>query len=146
MFEETLKPRVALWAHIAAGVFVGTVAANAATWAGTLWMAHLAARDAQEKISLDAERRRQASEAERQQSEAQQRARQLLQAQQQRDAEQRKQQVLAEAERRELAWARYYRKPFACDEAKGGVWSVECANDYIRAKANFQALYDAGKL
>jgi hypothetical protein len=51
-----------------------------------------------------------------------------------------------EVERREAAWTVFYRKPAACDEARGGTWSVDCANEFMRAKQRFAELYDAGKL
>lgn len=53
---------------------------------------------------------------------------------------------MEESARRELAWTRFYRKPPGCDEARGGAWTVDCANDYIRAKKRFAEQYDAGKL
>ena len=67
-------------------------------------------------------------------------------ADQQRAANEARQREMEESARRELAWTRFYRKPPGCDEARGGAWTVDCANDYIRAKKRFAEQYDAGKL
>lgn len=146
MLEQHLTPKTSLWRHIALGVFLGTVAANAVTWAATVWSARWVAQEAAEAVAregavkrAEAEQRRATREqiaeakrdAERQEAEARKRA----------DAEK-----TAAEERREVAWARFYRKPAHCDETRGGQWSVECANDYMRAKARFNEQYDAGKL
>lgn len=48
-------------------------------------------------------------------------------------------------EQKELAWARYYKKPAQCDVSPGRDTIVECANHYIRARREFEAAYAAGK-
>lgn len=146
MFDDHLKPRVPLWLHIAVGVFLGTVGANVATWGAAAWAAKLTAQEAAEQLGRAAQQRRQATDAEQAARVQADTARRQQAANQQRAVEQQKQQAEAEKERRELAWTRFYRKPPACDESKGGAWTVDCANDYIRAKARFADLYDAGKL
>ena len=50
--------------------------------------------------------------------------------------------VIAEADRRERAWAKFYRKPAACNDAA----SMECANGFIRAKKTFDEKYAKGEL
>ena len=50
--------------------------------------------------------------------------------------------VIAEADRRERAWAKFYRKPAACNDAA----SMECANGFIRAKKSFEEKYARGEL
>ncbi|MGZ5269241.1 MAG: hypothetical protein ACXWC6_01375 [Ramlibacter sp.] len=52
---------------------------------------------------------------------------------------------LVQVEAREDAWARYYRRPAACEKPEGQAF-VDCANDYIRAKRKFEELYSAGRL
>jgi hypothetical protein len=48
----------------------------------------------------------------------------------------------AEAERKEQAWAKFYRKPASCNDAA----TMTCANDYIRAKRDFEKKYAKGEL
>ncbi len=146
MLEDHLKPKVGLWLHIAVGVFLGTTAANLAMWGGSLWMAKQAAQELSARLEREAQQLKQSREAERE-AKAQADAVKRQQATDQQQArEQRKQQADAEAERRELAWTRFYQKPPACDEARGGAWTVDCANGYMRARARFAEMYDAGKL
>lgn len=42
---------------------------------------------------------------------------------------------------KEGAWLRWYKRPAACAEGN----SVECGNDYIRKRREFEALVSAGK-
>ena len=58
----------------------------------------------------------------------------------QRQQEASRQAVIAEQQRRAAAWAAFYQVPKRCV----GVASVECANDYIRAKRAFEATYKPG--
>jgi hypothetical protein len=46
------------------------------------------------------------------------------------------------AERKEHAWARFYRRPPMCEAAA----TIECANDYIRAKRTFEERYARNQL
>ena len=48
-------------------------------------------------------------------------------------------------ERKERAWALFYKKPAACDEIPPKASMVECANHFIRAKREFEQLHGAGK-
>lgn len=50
--------------------------------------------------------------------------------------------TLAEADRKERAWAKFYRKPPSCNEAA----TMECANGFIRAKRTFEEKYARGDL
>jgi len=54
--------------------------------------------------------------------------------------------ALQAIERKERAWALFYKKPAACDEIPPKASMVECANHFIRAKREFEQLYEAGKL
>lgn len=54
----------------------------------------------------------------------------------------RKRAVITETDRKERAWARFYRKPFICNDAA----TLECANAYIRAKRSFEDKYARGEL
>jgi hypothetical protein len=49
-------------------------------------------------------------------------------------------------ERRERAWARYYRKPPHCDDSPTADAMIDCANHYIRSRRQFDEAYAAGKL
>jgi len=142
MLEDHLKPRVALWAHIAVGVCLGILSATVVMATVAALMLRARESSAAETLQLSAEKlqREQATRA------ADERARTQQATEAQKEQEAARARRLEEAERRELAWTRYYRKPAPCDEAKGGTWSVDCANDYIRARARFSALYDSGKL
>jgi len=111
---------------------------------------------AQETLRLNQEAQRQAqAQIEQMQREALARQAQL-EAQQQREEEQRiqastEQQRAAEAarraeaeaaDRREKAWARFYRPPPHCETAA----TMECTNRYIRAKRLFDEKYGKGEL
>lgn len=135
--------RSLLWLHIAAGVFVGTVAANLATWGAAAWATRSAAAEVASQVQAATQKGQEAAQAaERARAQAEI-ERRRSEAARQRQIEQQKRDQQAEVEKRELAWARFYRKPQACDEARGGSWSVDCANDYIRAKRRFAEQYDA---
>ena len=144
--EDHLRPRIALWAHIAIGVclgIIGAVAIMGCIGALTLSVWTAAVADAMKRSAEQMQQTKAA--ATRAASKADAERRQLL-AETQRAEEAEKSRKIAEDERRDLAWARYYRKASTCDETRGGAWSVDCANDYMRAKARFAELYDAGKL
>jgi hypothetical protein len=53
---------------------------------------------------------------------------------------------LTDLERKQRAWARYYKKPPHCDDNPTSDTLVECANHYIRARRQFDEAYAAGKL
>ncbi len=50
--------------------------------------------------------------------------------------------AIAEADRKERAWAKFYRQPPSCNDAA----SMECANGFIRAKRAFEEKYARGAL
>ena len=47
-------------------------------------------------------------------------------------------------ERKERAWAAYYKKPAPCDDNPSKDAMIECANHYIRAKRQFEQDYAGG--
>lgn len=49
------------------------------------------------------------------------------------------------AERKDRAWAEFYKKPALCDEYTSRDVMVECANQYIRARSQFEETYGTGK-
>jgi hypothetical protein len=51
----------------------------------------------------------------------------------------------AAAERKERAWAMYYSRPPQCDDNPARQTMIECANQFIRAKREFEELWSAGK-
>jgi hypothetical protein len=137
---------VPLFVHIAAGVFLGVVAAAFVIWRVEVWQAEVLAADAVAAVARTTaalkQERLQAAEALARQEVA--RRAQVATVQRAEEAARRHKQD--EVERREAAWTVFYRKPAACDEARGGTWSVDCANEFMRAKQRFAELYDAGKL
>lgn len=147
MSRFDIRPEGApLFLHIAAGVAIGVLVA-----AGVIWMCWLlqlrlvadeAAKQAQQAAArVHAEQQRQAEDAQ-----ARELQRRTTEAAAQRTAEERKRHAADEAQRKDLAWSRFYVKPARCDESRGGNWSVDCANEYMRAKRAFEELYSAGKL
>jgi hypothetical protein len=139
-------PEVPLFLEIAAGVFIGVLAAAFVIWRVWVWQVEQLAAEAraalQQSVEQTTKELRQTREA------AQQRelAERIQNANAQRAQEEVRRQAAAEAARREAAWQAYYRKPPSCDESRGGAWSVDCANEFMRAKKRFAELYDAGKL
>ena len=55
-------------------------------------------------------------------------------------------QEVAERERKERAWADFYKTPAQCDGPYERIDLVDCANRHIREKKAFEAAYAAGKL
>lgn len=49
------------------------------------------------------------------------------------------------ADRKERAWASYYKTPAQCDDNPTRATMVECANHFIRARRQFDETYAAGK-
>lgn len=78
-------------------------------------------------------------QAELQQKEA---AKQQVIAQRQQLEAQLKMDVAAAAARKEKAWAKFYRRPAICLESA----TVQCANEFIRAKRQFEDKYAKGEL
>jgi hypothetical protein len=90
-----------------------------------------------------AQRDAQAREAARQATlEKQEAARLQAIAQRQRADEAAQRAALEKADRKEKAWAKFYRKPAACNDAV----TLECANANIRAKRAFEDKYARGEL
>lgn len=67
-------------------------------------------------------------------------------AAQQRALEDARRAALDEAARRERAWAKFYKRAPNCDNNPNQEQLVECANQHIRAKRQFDEAYVAGKL
>lgn len=148
------KPgRLPLYLQIAIGVFIGTLVASFVLWRVSVWHAERqitqAAEELRRTLEIAAAEERQAAESRRRQEEMRQRqelARRSQAASERTAIENARRRAASEAERRETAWQAFYRKPASCDEARGGSWTVDCANDFIRAKKRFAELFDAGKL
>lgn len=138
MFEREPFPMAV---HIAAGVAVGGFLAGVALFEFWQWRiirtAEQAASDLKASvIAAQGEEARRADQAliaevKRRTASASEAA--LIQ----RAIEQQKRDALELESQREQAWARFYQKPVRCDEARGGAWTVDCANDFIRAKKLF---------
>ena len=64
----------------------------------------------------------------------------------QRATEEARRAAIEEAARKERAWARFYKRPPHCDNNPNQGQMIECANQHIRAKRQFEEAYAAGKL
>jgi hypothetical protein len=117
------------------------------------WRARIALQDAaranteaQQRAQAQADLQRREDEARRQRLQAQIEQQEALKTQaireRQQADEQARQAAEAEAERKEKAWAKFYRRPPACTDAA----SLECANGYIRARRTFEVKYARGEL
>jgi len=117
------------------------------------WRARVALEDAaranaeaQQRAQLQADLQRREDEARRQRLQAQIDQQEALKTQaireRQQADEQARQAAEAETERKEKAWAKFYRRPPACTDAG----SLECANSYIRARRTFEVKYARGEL
>jgi hypothetical protein len=156
-FGNDPPPGPSMWT-IAAGVCLGMLAANTITWVA----AELRLRWELQQVSttLNSTLKDQADQAQRailkmnrdtqleQQRQARERERAVADerqrtADQQRAGEDQKRAVQAEVDRKESAWKRFYKPSPGCEAAST---SVECANEHIRAKREFEARYAAGKL
>lgn len=97
--------------------------------------AHQAAFQTEQQRFAEEQQRIQREQAEK----ARSMAHELAGLQRQQEAD--RQAAQAEQQRRAAAWASFYQVPKQCV----GVASVECANDYIRAKRAFEAAYKPGQ-
>lgn len=134
---------------IAVGVALGLLLAGALAFGFRMWMVNRAFEGITQTAKESA---RQIMESSTRQMEAAKEAehrRKLevlrYQAKQKETEERRLMAARQAAQAREAAWNRYYQRPGHCDDAVGKAF-VECGNHYIRAKRQFDALYDAGKL
>lgn len=143
---ERSNSEMPLFVHIALGIFLGGLAVAFVLWQVTLWQIERAADETARALSRAGAAAAQAARDAKLSADQREAARQAQAASVQQAAERARLQAAEEAARRETAWKAYYRKPAACDEARGGGWSVECANDFMRAKKRFDDLYDAGQL
>jgi len=131
-----------MW-DVAAAVCIGVLGANAITWGVAelrlrweLQQVAEASRQAVRRIEAEAAR---AAAAQRDAVQADRRRRAVEQHAD--DAARRA--VLAEKERKAAAWAKFYRPSKACVES---TVSVDCANEHVRAKTEFERRYEAGEL
>ena len=134
-----------LW-KIAAGVAIGIVVAAVVLYAIVNYRAQVAVEEltrSLQQVSRSVSESSERASRERQRQEADRAA--LEQDARQRQAEQLR--VTAEAAlRKERAWAKFYRKPPNCEGNPNNDQLVECANQFIRAKRQFEEAYAAGKL
>ena len=148
------RPRddMLMW-KIAGGVAIGMIVAALAIGAVERYRMQVALDEAarmfrgftsglQESSARSAEAARQ-RDAQRVAAERQ--ARELA-AQQQRSAESAKRAAQEEAARKERAWASFYKRAPHCDNAPNDQQMVECANQHIRARRQFEDAYAAGRI
>lgn len=136
--------------QIALGVFLGSLAAAAVIWAGfelrLRWEAQQVAEMLQQQSKQAQQQLDQANEQARQRLLADKAARDQAvraAADQERANEEAKRAALQEANRKEAAWAKYYKPSPGC--ALAGQ-SIECSNEFIRAKRTFDQKYAEGSL
>jgi len=97
---------------------------------------------AQEAATLSREQEAQQRQAEQQRvAEAIERS---LHDEADRKAQATRQATQAAAERKERAWARFYSRPPQCDDNPTKAMMVECANQFIRARRQFEESYASG--
>lgn len=71
----------------------------------------------------------------------------VLEAEMRQRARETAQQAAVEAERRkERAWSRFYQRPDFCADNPTAALMVQCANQYIRARKEFEERYATGRL
>ncbi len=141
--RQASKP--SLVTQIAIGVFIGSLAASAVVWgvfeARVRWQLHQAETYLREQAERSAAQIRQSQDAARQRALAEQ-ARRDAEVQRSAEAqrlEQESKRLASEAaQRKDEAWKRYYRPSPGC--ALAGQ-SMECSNEFIRAKRAFEAQY-----
>lgn len=134
--------------QIAIGVCAGILASTVITWAATelrlrweIEQVTQVMRSAAEKASREIEQSRQ-NELARIAVDEKQRVRdRQAAAERQRAVDDAKRQAFDEAERKEAAWVRYYKPSPRC---VGTALSVECSNEFIRAKRAFESQYRPG--
>lgn len=145
-FERPQAQR-SLVMQIALGVFLGSLAAAAVMWGvvelRVRWEMHQAAELLNEHTRRVQQEVEQANEKSRlhllaEQAAKEQASRAAIEQQQAADVAKH-----AEAARRASAWSRYYKPSPGC--ALAGQ-SIECANEFIRAKRSFEQKYAAGLL
>lgn len=141
--RQAAKP--GLVTQIAVGVFIGSLAASAVVWsvfeARLSWQLHQAETYLREQAEKSAAQIRSSQEADRQRAAAD-RARRDEAAQRAAAAQQielETKRIASEAaQRKDEAWKRFYRPSPGCGLAGQ---SMECSNEFIRAKRAFEAQY-----
>ena len=141
-----------IW-KIAAGVAIGIIVAAVTLYAVERYRMQVAIDEglrAFKQITQGVSESAARADRERKRQEAEQDARaqdaRLRQAEQQRAVEVARREALDAAARKERAWAKFYKKPPNCEGDPNSEQMVNCANQFIRAKRQFEDAYVAGKL
>lgn len=138
---------VTLTLAIAIGVAVGTIVAGLVLWKVAEYQMSASLREATQQAQRAIAAQVEAAKAQQQRAtqaraEAeQQRVRDLAAVQRAEAAAQTE--AIAQAERREQAWRKFYRPSPGCG---GAAVSVECSNEFIRAKRAFDEKFARGEL
>lgn len=134
-----------IW-KIAVGVVLGVALAGVIGFFVRAWLAQQAIKQIGEQASqMLLQQQRAAAEMQRRAAERED-ARRAELARTLREQEQAKRAALDEQIRRERAWQKFYKRPAKCDENPNSETMMQCANEHIRAKRQFDELYAAGKL
>lgn len=137
MFTDRQERGLPLALHIAVGVAVGSIVASICIFYLWQWQMRLAAEEVAAKFKAEASAAQAAANRNAEMARRAEAAKRLELAAAERAIEDRKRSLLQQHQQLEADWARFYRKPVQCDESRGGSWTVECANDFIRAKKAF---------
>lgn len=140
MFAKT-ENAIERIAQIAVGVLIGNLLTAAFIWTVMSWTIRVAAEDAAAALNASVERVGREQRERAAQAQASLLASQRREADAQRAAEAAKRAQIERETAKELAWKRFYQKPAHCDESRGGSWTVDCANEFIRAKRDFEQRY-----
>lgn len=146
MFQKEPFPMAV---HIAVGVAVGSFIAGVALFEFWQWRitrsVELAASELKASVIATQGEQARRDEQARSAEVARRTAAAAETAVIQRAVEQQRRDALEAETQREQAWARFYQKPIRCDESRGGAWTVDCANDFIRAKKAFAEKHPQGQ-
>lgn len=155
--EQAFQPRPRSWTSHPITVVLAVIFGAVAVWgvqvAVVEWRARVAAEQImragneamrQTQLRLQQVQREVAEREERRQAALRQQEAIKAQAiaERQQAADEARRAAAAAVERKDKAWARFYRKPAHCADSA----TVECANDYIRAKRSFEEKYARGEL
>lgn len=136
-FTDHQERGLPLALHIAFGVAAGSIVASICIFCLWQWQMRAAAEEAATQLRASAIAAQAAAVRSAEIARRAEATKRLELAAAQRAVEERKRGLLEQNQQLEAEWARFYRKPAHCDEGRGGSWTVECANEFIRAKRAF---------
>ena len=136
---------MSVW-KIALGVTLGILVAGVIGFFVRAWMAQAAIEQITQQTSKMLIQQQQADQAARDRSLAEKAEQERAAAYAATARQQAHTSATDAAMRRERAWSKYYKRPALCDDQPSNETMMKCANEHIRAKRQFDADYEAGKL